>query len=305
MNVFLLTLSILFSTVLRADVISWPFQNIQFTGDRDFVFEMTNALSEIYQTDSGERLIHALKEKRPKFRILKTSGPVRLDPTHLFTIVGNDTNLSTVYHLLSEQFELSYGIVHTQVDLRLFKKEIEALNFQEFIIDDFISVTSLSQKNLEKMVQFIRKIKESELGEKLFAEMKSCGKKLIINDDKSSLSGGGYTGATNGSSSAVFDGRGLDAKIRFRFDQPELGSHLVWTRENQQIPFTYIDNLYHELVHAKHNMCGTLSMYSSEHQAIEEENQFRRERLGEGSSWQRDPSRYEDGVQTWFGLFLD
>ena len=45
----------------------------------------------------------------------------------------------------------------------------------------------------------------------------------------------------------------------------------------QLIEYTAIQNLYHELAHAKHMMAGTWRYFDSERQAIEEENIFRRE----------------------------
>lgn len=298
-----LTALLLTAFNLQASEISWSYQNIGFKGERKSVLELTDSLGKIFNTDSGERLIHALKEYRPKFNLIGGAGAFRLVQSPDFTISGDHGNLEEIYGIILNQYERYEGLIPAQIEYSLFKEDLSQLTKREELFDDYISVTSESQLNLDYMINTLSEIKSSKLGQALFAEMKACQKKLFINDDKSSLSGGGYTGAL-GASTAVFDGRGADAKIRFRFDQPAQGSHLVWSAHSKQIAFTYIENLYHELVHAKHNMCGTLSKFASEHQAIEEENEFRRERLGAQSEWERDPSRYEDGEQVWFGLFL-
>ncbi len=287
---------------LSAAQITWSYQNISFTGERSNVLEFTNSLAEIFATDSGERLIHALKEYRPQFKLMGGEGSYKIAVDDLH-ITGSSGGLEEIYQVVLTQYEKYEGLIPAQIEYSLFRDELELLEDKESIFDDYISVTSKSESNLKRMLSALREIKHSKVGRTLFIDMKSCQKSLLINDDKSSLSGGGYTGAL-GATTAVFDGRGADARIRFRFDQPELGSHLVWSAKRKQIPFTYIENLFHELVHAKHTMCGTLSRIASEHQAIEEENHFRRERQGAESDWERDPSRYEDGEQVWFGLFL-
>ena len=58
---------------------------------------------------------------------------------------------------------------------------------------------------------------------------------------------------------------------------PDTGSHRVYNRRFELIEFTALQNLYHELAHAMHQMQGTWRYFASEDQAIEEENIFRAE----------------------------
>ena len=54
-----------------------------------------------------------------------------------------------------------------------------------------------------------------------------------------------------------------------------MGTHRVYGVNNQLIEFNALQNLYHELAHAMHQMQGTWRYFASEKQAIEEENEFR------------------------------
>jgi hypothetical protein len=64
-------------------------------------------------------------------------------------------------------------------------------------------------------------------------------------------------------------------EILFDARVPDKGSHWVYSHGNHLIEFTAIQNLYHELAHAKHLTNGTWRYANSEAQAIEEENVFR------------------------------
>jgi len=52
---------------------------------------------------------------------------------------------------------------------------------------------------------------------------------------------------------------------------------LVYNGERELIIYTAVENLFHELAHARHKMNGTWRYFYSEEQSIEEENIFRRE----------------------------
>lgn len=73
------------------------------------------------------------------------------------------------------------------------------------------------------------------------------------------------------------NGRGEDIEILFDVRIPEHGSHRVFNRAGEPIAFTALHNLFHELVHARHQLNGTWRYWDSEGQAIEEENLFRME----------------------------
>ena len=95
------------------------------------------------------------------------------------------------------------------------------------------------------------------------------------------------------------NGRGEDVVILFDARIPEQGSHWVFDGEKQRIEFTAVQNLFHELAHARHLTNGTWRYADSEGQAIEEENIFRAQ-LGQLSGMTEVPQRSGiDGVQFW------
>lgn len=76
-------------------------------------------------------------------------------------------------------------------------------------------------------------------------------------------------------SANLTNGRGADVLILFDARIPEQGSHQVFDRAGEPIEFTAVQNLFHELAHARHQTAGTWRYWDSEGQAIEEENLFR------------------------------
>jgi hypothetical protein len=95
------------------------------------------------------------------------------------------------------------------------------------------------------------------------------------------------------------NGRGDDVVILFDARIPEQGSHWVFNSQQQRIEFTAVQNLYHELAHAKHLTNGTWRYADSEGQAIEEENIFRAQ-LGQQNGIEDAAQRSGiDGVQFW------
>ena len=73
------------------------------------------------------------------------------------------------------------------------------------------------------------------------------------------------------------NGIGEDVEIKFNAYIPEQGSHRVYGKNRQLIEFTAVQNLFHELAHAKHKMTGRWPYSRSEFAAIKEENIFRKE----------------------------
>jgi hypothetical protein len=71
------------------------------------------------------------------------------------------------------------------------------------------------------------------------------------------------------------NGVGDDILIIFDADMEDRGTHRVFSAANELIEFNAIQNLFHELAHAMHQMQGTWRYFASEEQAIEEENEFR------------------------------
>lgn len=294
-----------FISLAHASPIQWGFQKIFLKGERSEVLKLSTELNKIYQTDIGERLINELGTKRIRYQVIRQEHwSFDESAPDIFFIGQNQKQYQRdLFHLLTHKYAYHFGS-HDDLNIQKYFEQKE----QEMIIENkhpkfsFLTIKG-SQKKRQKLLQVIEEILENPLGEKLFSDMSECGNTLLIYDDKSSLSGGGYTGAVRTSSRIFVPGEEESAFIRFRFDQPLAGSHIVQATRGE-IPFTYIDNLYHELVHAKHLMCGTFSPRAAETQAIIEENEFRRSR-DETAHWpSRDYSQYEDGRQVWFGLFL-
>jgi len=73
----------------------------------------------------------------------------------------------------------------------------------------------------------------------------------------------------------LVNGVGEDVEILFDASIPARGSHRVYNGRREQIEFTAVQNLYHELAHAMHLANGTWRYFDSEGQAIQEENIFR------------------------------
>lgn len=109
----------------------------------------------------------------------------------------------------------------------------------------------------------------------------ASGNSLTIRHSKWALMASGRTLAP--STGDLINGFGEDILILFDVRIPDEGSHQVFDRAGRPIEFTAIQNLFHELVHARHQLNGTWRYWDSEGQAIEEENIFRAEygaRLG-------------------------
>jgi hypothetical protein len=75
----------------------------------------------------------------------------------------------------------------------------------------------------------------------------------------------------------LINGVGESVEILFDARTDDRGSHMVYNEKMELIEFSAIQNLYHELAHAMHQMSGTWRYFASEEQAIEEENIFRME----------------------------
>lgn len=73
----------------------------------------------------------------------------------------------------------------------------------------------------------------------------------------------------------LINGVGESVHILFDARTQDRGSHMVFNAKMELIEFSAIQNLYHELAHAMHQMNGTWRYFASEEQAIEEENIFR------------------------------
>jgi hypothetical protein len=116
--------------------------------------------------------------------------------------------------------------------------------------------------NLRK---WIAQIASVPTGLDTLIRIQASGHKLFIFHSAFSLVSSGRTAAP-----ATVD-------INFNANIPDAGSHQVMSNAKRPIEYTAAQNLYHELAHALHMMNGSWRYFASEHQAIEEENKFRRQ----------------------------
>jgi len=132
-----------------------------------------------------------------------------------------------------------------------------------------------SKRQVEKMRQWFAEIASVPKGLETLQAIDRSDHKLIITHSSFSTVSSGKASAPM--SSALIDGRGESVDIYFNFDIPDGGSHRVFDTRRQPIEYTAVQNLYHELAHAMHMMRGTWRYARSERQAIDEENEFRRQ----------------------------
>lgn len=86
-------------------------------------------------------------------------------------------------------------------------------------------------------------------------------------------------------------------EIEFHFGIPDQGSHWVQDEAGKKLEYTATQNFFHELSHARHKLNGTWRYFASEEQAVEEENLFRRQLLGQNGKAMRERFYVEgDGV---------
>ncbi len=135
-----------------------------------------------------------------------------------------------------------------------------------------------SQAQIERMRKWLQQIAAVPKGLETLMAIQDSGHKLFIFHSTPSMRSAGKTSAPV--SENLINGIGESVDIYFNFDIPDQGSHFVKDSRRQLIPFTAVQNLYHELAHAMHMMNGTWLYFKSEPQAIAEENVFRAQQAG-------------------------
>ncbi len=285
-----ITLFILLSiSSLQASDFTWGAHGLVLHGEKKSVLKISKHIQSFYKSDILERMINRLEKESKHINI----------PQNIYE---DDDSQHTSYKFLLGSLQDANGLIElSAIEL---KQELAEQMEKKVQFKNYKSISLRARRDkLDTMITRMNAIYENELGKQLFEDIKKCGHSLLIYDDKSSLSGGGYTGASPSTFDIFVPGKGANAKIRMRFDQPDLGAHEVGAEGGVRIPFMALDNIFHELVHAKHVMCGTTSKANAEAQAIAEENSFRRSRPSTADWPARDPKEYENGVQTWFGLY--
>lgn len=114
------------------------------------------------------------------------------------------------------------------------------------------------------------------MGQKVFNEATSVRHKLLFIHSVQSVQTAGST--ISDLTTKLSNGVGTDAVVQMHFDMPDQGTHMVTAiGSHDLIEFTADQNLFHELVHVKHTVNGTLATMQ-EVQAVIEENVYREQR---------------------------
>lgn len=154
-------------------------------------------------------------------------------------------------------------------------------------------------EHAETLQAWLDEIHETSVGQKVLKKINESPNRLLIRHSTYSVLTAGKTLAPL--TFNLTNGIGEDVVIEMNFNIPEQGSHIVrGLLSRDYIPFTAVQNLFHELVHAKHKMRGTLEIIRIEEQAIKEENIFRVETSKKASTLLRDGKAHADGIQIWF-----
>ena len=149
------------------------------------------------------------------------------------------------------------------------------LNTSKFFISSYALILEGSPQQITRMSGWLDEIASIPIGRATLQAILDSGNRLTIRHSEWALQASGRTLAPV--SDNLTNGRGADVEILFDARIPEQGSHAVFDADRHAIEFTAVQNLFHELVHAKHLGNGSWRYFDSEGQAIEEENIFRRQ----------------------------
>lgn len=138
-------------------------------------------------------------------------------------------------------------------------------------IANIILEGSLKQKR--KLIRWLNDIAVVPKGWETLKAIEMSGHTLTIKHSLAARLSSGRTIAPM--TQNITNGTGDSVLIIFDASMEDRGSHRVFGAKNELIEFNAIQNLYHELAHARHQMQGTWRYFASEKQAIEEENHFR------------------------------
>lgn len=154
-----------------------------------------------------------------------------------------------------------------------------------------------THEQVQRLAQWLDEIRKIPHGKKMLDDILMSGNELLIRHSEWALQASGRTLAAI--TDNLTNGKGEDVEIMFDTRIPEQGSHWVFDSHNQPIEFTALQNLFHELAHARHLTKGTWRYYNSEAQAVEEENIFRSQ-MAESMGLNKVSLRMgKDGIQFW------
>ena len=148
-------------------------------------------------------------------------------------------------------------------------------DYSKYLIPGYAIVLEGSFNQILKLSSWLDSIYGLPHGQSVLDSVNESGNTLTIRHSEWALTASGRTQAPV--SFHLTDGLGEDTLILFDTRIPDDGSHVVFNSSYEPIAFNAVQNLFHELAHAKHYTNGTWRYFDSEGQAIEEENIFRAE----------------------------
>lgn len=178
--------------------------------------------------------------------------------------------------LLIPPLQLPAGHDHAFAELHgsnstLMQRDYASLSRYRMAPDGILLVGSL--QDMRRLSRWLDQIFAVPHGRGTIREILASGNRLTIRNSTWALPASGRTLAPV--TAGLINGKGEDVEILFDARIPDSGSHSVFGEGNQLIEFTAVQNLFHELAHAKHLTKGTWRYTNSEAQAIDEENLFR------------------------------
>lgn len=172
------------------------------------------------------------------------------------------------------------------------------LNTSRYLVSSHALILEGSPQQIMRFSRWLDEILQIPIGRQTLQAIFASGNQLTIRHSEWALQASGRTLAPV--SDRLTNGRGMDVEILFDARIPEQGSHFVFDSESNSIEFTAVQNLFHELVHAKHLANGTWRYFDSEGQAIEEENIFRTQHSERDGVKQVPLRAAVDGRQIWW-----
>ncbi len=132
-----------------------------------------------------------------------------------------------------------------------------------------------SEQQKQRMIKWLNQIAMVEKGQQTLSAIAQSGHQLTIIHAPETRVHAGKTVAPL--TQDLINGKGASVVIKIDINMPDTGTHWVYNDKKELIEFNAIQNIYHELAHAMHQMQGTWRYFNSEAQAIEEENIFRKQ----------------------------
>lgn len=145
----------------------------------------------------------------------------------------------------------------------------------QHLVSYYSIVLEGSPQQIARLSRWLDEIIQVPHGRETLEAIQSSGNQVVIRHSDWALHASGRTLAP--ATDKLINGLGEDVEILFDVRIPEQGSHKVFDAQQRSIEFTAVQNLFHELAHARHLATGTWRYHDSEGQAIEEENRFRKQ----------------------------